>query len=112
MWNQTIYDCQECGACCVNPGHFGGTAYVYLTRDESKRMKRIGLSVVQDAGVAHLGTRMQPRGNGAAICVAFRGDVGATCGCSIYEDRPGKCRGFQVGEELCKAARREAGLAV
>jgi Fe-S-cluster containining protein len=112
MWNNAVYDCQECGACCINPGYFGGTAYVYLTRDESKRMKRLGLSVIHDAGDAHLGSRVQVRGNGQPICVAFRGDVGATCTCSIYDDRPGRCRGFQVGEEQCKAARRKVGLAV
>jgi uncharacterized protein len=110
MWTEPIYDCQQCGACCVNPGYFAGTAYVYLTKDEAKRMKRTGLSVVQAAGHAYLGTRASLGSGGRAICVAFTGQVGGQCGCSIYPTRPRGCRQFQVGSPECKAARRQAGL--
>jgi hypothetical protein len=111
MWNEPTFDCQQCGACCVNQGFLGGTAYVYLTRDEAKRMRRIGLTVVQVDGDAHLGTRVNARRNGTPICVAFQGDVGSACGCGIYAERPRPCRAFLVGGRECLAARRRAGLA-
>lgn len=111
MWNEPTFDCQQCGACCINHNFLGGTAYVYLTHHEAKRMRRFGLTVVTAEGDAHLGTRTTARRNGVPICVAFEGDVGQTCGCGIYGDRPRPCREFQVGSRECKVARRRAGLA-
>jgi Fe-S-cluster containining protein len=112
MWNESTYDCQECGACCVSQEVFSGSAYVYLTRDESKQMKRLGLSVVQVSGESHLGTRARAGGDGRSVCVAFRGEVGGRCGCTVYQGRPRECRRFQVGGSWCKEARAEAGLPV
>jgi Fe-S-cluster containining protein len=110
MWNGPTYDCQQCGACCVNPSFLGGTAYVFLTREETKRMKSLGLSVVQVSGRSHLGTRAPSSGAGPAVCVAFQGGVGGRCGCAIYPGRPAACRRFQVGSPECQEARGEAGL--
>lgn len=112
MWNGPTYDCQQCGACCINDDTSGGAAYVYLRRDEVRKMHRLGLSVVHDAGDAHLGSRAHVGAGGRAACVAFTGCVGGTCGCAIYGDRPGNCRRFEVGGKLCRAMRREAGLSV
>jgi uncharacterized protein len=104
------YDCQRCGACCADHGGLGGDGYAYLSPPESRRMRRLGLSVVNDGGAAFLGTRA---GQGVSpVCVAFRGRVGSGCGCSVYADRPGVCRSFRVGEPLCLQARRDAGLPV
>jgi Fe-S-cluster containining protein len=86
--------------------------YVYLNRDESKRMKRLGLSVVQQSGNSFLGTRAGAGAGTELVCVAFRGKVGGECACSIYAARPRACRGFEVGSPLCKEARENAGLPI
>jgi hypothetical protein len=40
----TVYDCQQCGACCLDPK--GGEAYAWHDRAEANRMRRRGLTVV------------------------------------------------------------------
>jgi Fe-S-cluster containining protein len=110
MWHGPVYDCQQCGACCAKPAGFPETAYVFLEREESKRLKRIGLSVVQTTSGPYLGVRAYVGDAVQSICVAFRGAIGAACRCSIYESRPRNCRRFTVGSALCLAARTEAGL--
>lgn len=112
MENGSVYDCQQCGACCINPGILNGDAYVHLNKSDTKRMRLLGLPVVQVLGESYLGTRTLPRGTDEPICVAFEGRVGGTCGCSIYPLRPRECRRFQAGTEECRAARRTAGLSV
>jgi Fe-S-cluster containining protein len=112
MWNGPVYDCQQCGACCADQDASPEGGYVYLDKEESKRMKRMGLSVVQDCGDSFLGTRAYPGGEAPLVCVAFRGAIGGRCGCSIYASRPQGCRRFEVGSPLCRRARRDAGLAV
>jgi Fe-S-cluster containining protein len=109
VWKGPVYDCQSCGACCAHQGPFDGK-YVYLHRDEARRMKRLGLSVIHADGDAYLGARSC--GGGRPTCVAFRGRVGGECGCGIYDDRPTVCRAFEVGEALCREARERAGLPV
>ena len=47
-----------------------------------------------------------------SVCVAFRGEIGGQCGCSIYQLRPQGCRRFEVGSVLCRKSREEAGLPV
>jgi Fe-S-cluster containining protein len=106
------YDCQKCGACCLNPGYFGGTGYVYLSGDEARRMRRIGLTVVLADGHYHLGSRARLGRIAATACVAFQGEPGQACGCSIYMARPRTCRQFQVGAPECRAARTRAGMPV
>lgn len=113
MWNGPVYDCQLCGACCVQQRPFDGASYVYLDRQEAKRLRRIGLTVVQGAlGESYLGCRSHAGAGGRPACVALEGKVGLRCGCSIYSERPGVCREFEVGEALCRAAREQAGLPV
>ena len=111
LWNGPVYDCQLCGACCVQQGLFDGTSYVYLDRQEAKRLRRMGLTVVQGAlGDSYLGCRSHAGAGGRPACVALEGKVGLRCGCSIYSERPSVCREFEVGEALCRAARERAGL--
>jgi Fe-S-cluster containining protein len=102
------YDCQQCGACCVDV--FGMVGYVALTVLEAARMERLGLPVVNEGKESFLGTWRHAGPGGDRICAAFAGTVGEGCGCSIYPGRPGKCRQFEVGGINCLAARREAGL--
>src|SRR5437764_11306128 len=50
------YNCQTCGACCVQLGPHDGNAYVYLDREEAGRMRSFGLPVVRGF------TRPRPQG--------------------------------------------------
>jgi Fe-S-cluster containining protein len=109
MSTEPVYDCQACGACCIHEWN-GSGAYVLLEPDEAARLKRMSLSVVEVAGEMYLGTRAY-RG-GQRCCVAFRGEVGGFCGCSIYDARPNICRQFEAGEALCREARARLGLPV
>jgi Fe-S-cluster containining protein len=107
------FDCQTCGACCVQFGPHDGTAYVYLDRDEVHQMRSLGLPVVRQAmGGVCLGATSHDGAGGRPACVAFTGHLGGPCGCGIYEERPSICRDFEVGGELCRVARSQAGLPV
>jgi Fe-S-cluster containining protein len=108
MWNGPVFDCQTCGACCTDREPSDG-GYVYLSRPESRRLRQLGLTVVQAGGDSFLGTRP---GQAGCVCSAFVGQVGGRCSCSIYQSRPQRCREFEAGGPLCRAARLDAGLPV
>jgi Fe-S-cluster containining protein len=91
---------------------FGGAEYVYLARDEAKRLKRWGLTVIRVDGSEYLGTRPHAGAGEQPACVAFVGEIGRDCGCSIYAGRPRNCRTFEVGSRGCRAAREELGMSV
>jgi Fe-S-cluster containining protein len=106
-----IYDCQACGACCVQFGAQDGNAYVYLERQEARALRRLGLPVVPTAlGAFCLGAAEHEGAGGRAACIAFTGELGRQCACSIYEDRPSVCREYEVGGQLCQEARVQAGF--
>ncbi len=109
MWNRATYVCQQCGACCANQDSIPATGYVSLTPDESKQMKRLGLTVVQAEGLSYLGTRHRADAP-SPVCVALRGEIKGECRCAVYEDRPRNCRQFTVGSPLCLDARKRVGL--
>jgi Fe-S-cluster containining protein len=102
------YDCQQCGACCVD--YFGAEGHVALYRGEPRRMRRLGLPVIEWHGQLLLGTRPHPGPGGDSVCAAFVGEVGVGCACAIHPDRPGECRRFRPGSLECRLARQEAGL--
>ncbi len=104
------YDCQQCGACCVD--YFGTEGYIQLDAVEIRRMGRLGLPVVQWHGQPLLATRGHDGPGGATCCVAFAGAVGTSCACAIHPDRPRACREFEAGSPGCRFAREEAGLPV
>jgi Fe-S-cluster containining protein len=106
--NATEYDCQTCGACCIN--YFGTVQYVGLSGEEPGRVKRLNLPVVEYRGRPHLGTVPYGGDGGGTICAAFAGEAGGSCGCTIYADRPQACRDFEPGSRKCRAARYEAGI--
>lgn len=99
------YDCQTCGACCVD--YFRSPGYIQLDAKEASRMRRLGLPVVTVMGQVELGTKPM---DGEVCCVAFVGRVGEGCACAIHDERPGACRRFAMGSELCRCAREAAGL--
>ncbi len=102
------YDCQECGACCVD--YFGAAGHIALTPGEARHLRRVGLPVVRWHGQEMLGTRPHEGPGGASCCVAFVGKVGGECACAIHPERPGECRRFEAGSPGCLFARQEAGL--
>jgi Fe-S-cluster containining protein len=105
------YDCQQCGACCVDYlDPFGAAGYVQLNPDEPESLRRLGLPIVEIDGREFLGTVEHECGG--SVCVAFAGSVGQQCGCSIYEQRPDRCRRYEVGSVQCRAARFQSGLPV
>lgn len=104
------YDCQTCGACCVD--YFGTEGYIQLTSPEKGRMRRLGLPVVMWHGQELLGTKAHVGPGGETCCIAFVGEVGGRCACSIHPERPEACRAFESGSEGCRFARQEAGLPV
>lgn len=107
------YDCQTCGACCVQFGPEDGNSYVYLDREEARRMANLGLPVIgQSWGGRCLGATPHEGASGRPACVAFAGELGISCACSIHEDRPSVCRDFEVGDALCQEARLQAGLSI
>jgi Fe-S-cluster containining protein len=95
------FDCQACGACCK----FGGD--VTVEEGEAQVPRHLTRSVRRLMGYASweadCGTRRMARKNDC--CIAFRGQVGGACRCSIYDRRPEVCRTFTPGSPDCLAAR-------
>lgn len=110
------YDCLTCGACCAAPAP--AEAYVRLSAADIDRLRGTGLPIltfpVQDADPPELDRALptKPDPRGARVCLALTGCVGGVNACSIYEQRPGVCRTFEVGGYFCKDARRRFGLPV
>ena len=83
----------ECGCCCSND-----PKWVEVT--EADALFRIDRYYLQDGDIEHYAMRMQ---NGH--CIAFRGEAGVSCLCSIYSERPTICRTVQYDSEICRASR-------
>ena len=94
-------DCQSCGACC----QAAGEVVVRLGVDQVAR--HLTRSVRNKMGFASWEAddiRIMAR-NSAEQCVAFRGEIGASCRCAIYAKRPTNCREFVAGSAECHDAR-------
>jgi Fe-S-cluster containining protein len=101
------FECQSCGACCVNPlenQRAQRTDYVpvetsarLLARSDLLR-KYVGEDVM---GAPHL--RMLAGGR----CAALRGALGRKVGCAIYHHRPRACRTVQPGDADCLRSRAD-----
>jgi uncharacterized protein len=107
----TEYDCQACGACCAALDPQAGDGHAPLSRDEARGLRALGLPVVKSPfGGRWLGTEPHDGAGGRPACVAFQGELGGTCRCSVYEARPSACRAFESGDRLCLEARELAGM--
>lgn len=84
------FDCQACGACCVEAG-----AVVLGDEDD------VPAPLVQR--VANL--RCMVTEGTSFRCTALLGTIGGTVGCGIYERRPDVCRSFDAGSDECLSAR-------
>lgn len=104
------YDCRRCGACCLAAVATDG--YVALADDEAARLRALALPVVSMKEMLYLGTQEYDGPGGGCACVAFDGAPGFPSGCVIYEDRPEKCRQFEMGSVACRRARLRVGLPV
>lgn len=110
------YDCQTCGACCHSP--WTGDGYVTLYEIDISRLSGTGMAIIEQvqgygdspAVIPKLGTRLD--GDRQRLCQAFLGSIGATCLCTIYDQRPEACRRFEVGGSLCRDLRRRHGMPV
>ena len=106
-------NCRTCGACCISPPAEIDD-YVYVDNPSLERLKRAGksplarLSPVFGDGDYYLLTKRKSQ-NGLAFrtCIAFEGEIGKNCLCSIYGIRPTVCRVFSKGSRLCLQAREE-----
>lgn len=109
------YDCQTCGACCVNPPENeaeGFRAWVEVAPGEPLLRRRDlvkKLCVIEadgpDRGAVHL--RLDASGR----CLALRGALGRRVACTIYARRPAPCRRVQAGAPDCRRYRAALGLA-
>jgi Fe-S-cluster containining protein len=104
------FDCQTCGACCVNlpSNRAEGFAWWVEIEPGDRLLTRADLLrklVITDAdGIPHLRTSSDGR------CLALRGAPGRRVTCSIYHHRPSPCRRVQPGDANCLRYRREHAL--
>lgn len=84
------FDCQTCGACCVEAGA------VILDEEDD-----VPAALVQR--VANL--RCMVTEGTSFRCAALFGTVGSAVGCGIYGRRPAVCRSFDAGTDECLSAR-------
>lgn len=103
------FDCERCGACCVNPPENvreGYDAYVQVAPRDAirERPELLRRYTRAEGGALHM--RLLSDGR----CIALSGRVGERVSCRIYHSRPSPCRRVQAGSELCLQYRRGQGL--
>ncbi len=104
------YDCQACGACCMNPKYNRKSAiteYVQVFPTDilfSMKGLRAQWTVRNSDDEWHM--RLEPDGR----CSALQGKIGDHATCGIYDLRPSVCRRLEPGSDKCITARREHGL--
>jgi Fe-S-cluster containining protein len=104
-----VFDCQACGACCVNPAENrrqGFRDWVEIDERDAilSRRRADKLIVYNAAGEPHM------RLDGEGRCVALRGRLGERVWCSVYELRPRACRRVEPGDDRCRRYRAERGI--
>ena len=106
-----VFDCQACGACCVNSEENRAEGYPWYVEVEDRRSPLLRVPdlkrsyvVADPAGRPHL--RLDGRGR----CLALGGALGRAVACAVYEHRPANCRRVIAGDADCVRARVEQGL--
>jgi Fe-S-cluster containining protein len=87
------FHCGSCGACCAFKW-----SWPVLRRDRSDAVGIPAEMLRTDYPLM--------RTDEDARCVALQGEVGRSCRCAVYADRPSACRNFNPGGMLCREARR------
>lgn len=96
------YDCQACGACCIE----AGTVPVYA--DETQVPEdRLSAYPTHLRHPVPPGTRQVAKHLGGR-CRALEGEIGACTRCTIYAARPRVCAAFAPGTDACKDSRLRA----
>jgi Fe-S-cluster containining protein len=101
------FDCQSCGACCVNAKENIAEGVHHWVAIESnavlwQRKDLVKKLVCHDEeGRPHLRLDLQHR------CMALHGRIGDRVTCSIYNHRPQGCRKVQPGDRECLRSRAD-----
>lgn len=90
-----VFNCQECGACCVT----------YRVSFYWAEAASLGLpdTLVEQMGPFY--ACMAGTNRAAPRCAALEGKVGETVSCRVYEQRPAPCREVLPGDDKCLRAR-------
>ncbi len=96
------YDCQSCGACCVE----AGPVPVYPSEDQVPTERLSPWTPRREPGHPP-GMRQMTKHIGGR-CMALEGTIGGCVSCTIYTNRPKVCATFTAGSEGCKDARLRA----
>jgi uncharacterized protein len=97
----SLYDCDECGACCRS-------FPIFVTDIDVRREPRIAVEAKRLppghnlAGWSH---QLFPLAFHEQCCFLDGMDR-----CEIYGSRPQVCRDFEAGDSLCQDARRQHGI--
>jgi len=108
-----FFDCQACGACCLNTERNRAAQsldYVEVAKTDrlAQKENRALLekyAVRNESGHWHLRLIDDDQ-----RCSGLSGDLGEGVGCSLYRFRPAGCRLVESGDEECLKARRFHGL--
>lgn len=103
-------DCVSCGACC-GPPLYNETWPVLGWKDVLRLHamdNKYHLKVLKtEMGSIAIKTKTDKQGT---RCTELKGTVGQNVACGIYEHRPEVCRQFQPDSDMCRDARRHAGV--
>jgi len=91
-----MFDCQKCGACCSNPLD---PKWIEVTEEDAKH---ISDDLLQPGDMHKYAMKQNPNGR----CVALEGEIGQSCGCTIYPNRPAICRAVQPHDNICNDLRQ------
>ena len=88
------FDCQKCGACCIESG--------MVVVDDEALAKLDKEMITSHPSHGHIPILKRYIGG---RCKQLQGVIGKDCKCGIYENRPSVCAMFKPGSEACLQAR-------
>ena len=104
------YDCQRCGACCVNHPENRSEGFLgYVAVEPRDALWKKPDLVDRYVTTGEDGAPCLKL-DGAGRCHALLGALGKKVRCSIYHYRPSPCRRVEAGSALCRQYRVAQGL--
>jgi Fe-S-cluster containining protein len=95
-----IPECLHCGACCAYE-----TQWVEVTLEDAKRLPETHVEPGKEEKWALYGLKTPPFAMKTIgyeeRCTALFGRIGREVTCSVYENRPERCRTFERGSQEC-----------